>query len=107
MVFVAVSDVYHEESIEEPGAKMSTHAPMFEKPALRTGSRKGLKTSTAGVPNGARQEGTETALGEPNYSRFSGARKFRAERKTGPTRAGPVTSILRESRRLAAARSIR
>src|ERR1044071_2680815 len=31
MVFVAVSDVYHEDSIEEPGAKMSTHVPMFEK----------------------------------------------------------------------------
>ena len=31
MVFVAVSDVDHEESIEEPGAKMSMQVPMFEK----------------------------------------------------------------------------
>src|ERR1051325_4204016 len=31
MVFVAVSDVSHAEVIEEPGAKMSTHVPKFEK----------------------------------------------------------------------------
>ena len=34
MVYVAVSEVDHEESIEEPGAKMSTHVPMFEKSDL-------------------------------------------------------------------------
>ena len=33
MVFVAVSDVFHEEVIEEPGAKMSTHVPKFENDA--------------------------------------------------------------------------
>jgi len=31
MVLVAVSDVAHAEVIEEPGAKMSTHVPKFEK----------------------------------------------------------------------------
>src|SRR5215212_4511450 len=31
MVFVAVSDEAHAEVIEEPGAKMSTHVPKFEK----------------------------------------------------------------------------
>jgi hypothetical protein len=30
-VFVAVFDVDHAEVIEEPGAKMSTHVPKFEK----------------------------------------------------------------------------
>src|ERR1044072_3556608 len=31
MVFVAVFEVDHAEVIEEPGAKMSTHVPKFEK----------------------------------------------------------------------------
>src|SRR3954468_24757784 len=31
MVFVAVSEVAHADVIEEPGAKMSTHVPKFEK----------------------------------------------------------------------------
>ena len=31
IVFVAVSDVDHAEVIEEPGAKMSTQVPQFEK----------------------------------------------------------------------------
>ena len=33
MVFVAVSDVYHDDVMLEPGAKMSTHVPKFENDA--------------------------------------------------------------------------
>ena len=31
MVFVAVLEVAHAEVMDEPGAKMSTHVPKFEK----------------------------------------------------------------------------
>src|SRR4051794_25914034 len=50
MVFVAVSGVDQEESIEEPGAKMSTHAPMFEKSDLAPVEVVEPTVSTAATP---------------------------------------------------------